>query len=70
MDMDQAMEHLTRLKEENEILEVQAKLLLAELKWLCDLYGDIKRMNPILKYFFLKRLIRKVIYGDTLREVS
>ncbi|KAL5961250.1 hypothetical protein TSMEX_011033 [Taenia solium] len=70
VDLQQLMSDLGRLKEENEVLTVQSKLLLAELKWLCDRYTDIRGINPISKYFFLKRIIRKVIYGDTLREVS
>ncbi|VDM30908.1 unnamed protein product [Hydatigera taeniaeformis] len=70
VDLQQLMSDLGRLKEENEVLTVQSKLLLAELKWLCDRYTDMQGANPISKYFFLKRIIRKVIYGDTLREVS
>ncbi|KAL5106854.1 hypothetical protein TcWFU_005415 [Taenia crassiceps] len=70
VDLHQLMSDLGRLKEENEVLTVRSKLLLAELKWLCDRYTDIRGVNPISKYFFLKRIIRKVIYGDTLREVS
>ncbi|KAM7533928.1 hypothetical protein Aperf_G00000117335 [Anoplocephala perfoliata] len=70
MDFDQVLENLERLKQENEILTVQSKLLLAELKWLCDRYAEIRHSNPITKYYFLKRIIRRVIYGDTLREIS
>lgn len=69
MDFEQVMESVGRLKKENEILTMQSKLLLAELKWLCDRYAGIRHINPIAKYYLLKRIIRKVIYGDTLREI-
>nr|CDS21206.1 hypothetical protein EgrG_000157900 [Echinococcus granulosus] len=70
VDLQRLMSYLGQLKEENEVLTMQSKLLLAELKWLCDRYANIRGVNPISKYFLLKRIIRKVIYGDTLREVS
>ncbi|KAM3186813.1 hypothetical protein ACTXT7_003583 [Hymenolepis weldensis] len=70
MDLEQVMESMNKLKEEILILTMQSKLLLAELKWLCDRYAGIRHINPVAKYFFLKRIIRKVIYGDTLREIQ
>ncbi|VUZ54332.1 unnamed protein product, partial [Hymenolepis diminuta] len=36
MDLEQVVESMNKLKEEIVILTMQSKLLLAELKWLCD----------------------------------
>nr|CUU98131.1 hypothetical transcript [Hymenolepis microstoma] len=70
MDLDQVVECIARMKDENEMLTMESKLLLAELKWLCDRYAEIRHINPLVRYYFLKRIIRKVIYGDTQREIQ
>ncbi|VDO01716.1 unnamed protein product [Rodentolepis nana] len=70
MDLEQVANAIKKMKDENEMLTMESKLLLAELKWLCDRYAEIRHINLVAKYYFLKRIIRKVIYGDTQREIQ
>uniref|UniRef100_A0A5K3F3B1 Translin-associated protein X n=1 Tax=Mesocestoides corti TaxID=53468 RepID=A0A5K3F3B1_MESCO len=67
LELHEVINNISYLKEDIEILKMKNKLLLAELTGLCDRLAGIRQVNPLYRYFFLKRLIRTVIYGDAIQ---